>query len=86
MAYQAAGRTAEAVAIWEAMLPAARKAFGPVHRNTLIFTNRLAAAEESLGHWADALPLRRELVAARRKTSPDSIALANDLAALGSTC
>ena len=56
VAYQDAGRTAEAIAIREAMLAATRKASGRGIRNTLIFTNSLAAAYESLGHWAAAAP------------------------------
>ena len=85
LAYRTAGRTAEAIAIWEAMLPAARNSLGPGHPNTLTFATYLAITHESLGHWAAALGLRRELIALRRKTSPpDSPALAGDLAGLGS--
>jgi hypothetical protein len=66
------------------MLPAARKVFGPDHPNTLATTNSLAAAHESLGRWVDAEPLRRDVLARRRRTTkPDSPFLASDLNGLG---
>jgi hypothetical protein len=80
----AARRPAEAIAMWEAMLPAARKAFGPAHSKTLITTSLLCGAYESLGRWAQAEIRRRELIALRRKTAPrESSTLAGDLAGLG---
>ena len=88
VAYRTAGRTTEAIAIWEAMLPAARTSLGPGHPNTLTFTNSLATTYESLERWGgswNAAALR-----ARRRRERQIIivmtgpAIAADLVALGS--
>ncbi len=85
VAYRAADRPHEANAIWERLLPVAIKALGPGHPNTLTFTKSLAVAYESIGQWSQAGPLRREIVATRRKSLPaDSPVLGADLVALGS--
>ena len=83
-AYLSGGRAAEAITIWEAMVPAARKSLGPAHPNTLGITHALYQAYELRGRWADTEPLRRELISDRRKAvAVDSPLLAGDLAALG---
>jgi serine/threonine protein kinase/tetratricopeptide (TPR) repeat protein len=82
LAYQAAGRVAEAIPVWEAMLPALRKQPQQWRGYTITAFDSLASAHESLGQWSGAEPLRREIVARRHET-PDSPALAGDLAALG---
>jgi serine/threonine-protein kinase len=72
------------MAIWEKVLPAARRVFGQRHSTTLRASGSLASAYESIGQWARAEPLRREISARRREVAgPDSPAFANDLAALG---
>jgi tetratricopeptide (TPR) repeat protein len=84
VAYLAAGRTAEAIALDEGTLKLREARLGPDHPDTLMSRGNLAAAYESLSRWVEAEPLRRDAVARRRKTEkPDSSLLARDLAALG---
>ena len=57
---------------------------GADHPDTLASRTNLAAAYESLGRWAEAEHLLRDVLARRRKSvQPDSPLLAGDLAALG---
>jgi eukaryotic-like serine/threonine-protein kinase len=71
---------AEAIAIWEKALPESRRVAGPEHPNTLSLMNRFATAQETLGRWAGAEVIRREVVALRRGSTPaGSPLLAGDL-------
>jgi hypothetical protein len=57
---------------------------GPHHPDTLASRNNHAGANESQGRWAEAEPLRRDILARRRKTTAsDRSLLARDLAGTG---
>jgi hypothetical protein len=76
---------ADAVALWEGVLPAIRRAIGHGHPNSLKMATSLASALEALGRWDEAESLWRDTMARRRKPNkPDSPLLAGDLAGLGS--
>jgi tetratricopeptide (TPR) repeat protein len=69
-AYQAAGRTTDALPLFEETLRCRRATRGPEHPQTLRSLNHLARAYLA-GHPALAEPLLREALAVRERKSPD---------------
>jgi non-specific serine/threonine protein kinase/serine/threonine-protein kinase len=61
-----------------------RSKLGPDHPVTFMGRSNLVRAYETLGRWADAEPLRREVLAYSRKGSrPEDTKIAPELAGLG---
>ncbi len=83
-AYQAAGRTAEAIALHEATLKACETKLGPDHPDTLTSRNNLAVAYRAAGRTAEAIELHEAtLKLCESKLGPDhpdTLASRNNLA------
>jgi tetratricopeptide (TPR) repeat protein len=83
-AYQAAGRTAEAIALYERTLDDCERLLGPDHPNTLTSRNNLAAAYQDAGRTAEAIALYERTLAARERLlgtdHPDTLTSRNNLA------
>ncbi len=62
-AYQAAGRTAEAIPLYEQTLAARERVLGADRPLTLLSRNNLAHAYQAAGHTAKAIPLLEQTVA-----------------------
>ena len=62
MAYRMAGRTAEALAINEALVKTVQSVLGPNHANTLIVRSNLAGAYRAAGRTGDAIALYEAVV------------------------
>ncbi len=72
IAYQEAGRTAEAIPLHEQTLAARERVLGPDHPDTLTSRDNLAAAYQEAGRTAEAIPLHEQTLAAReRLLGPD---------------
>jgi tetratricopeptide (TPR) repeat protein len=82
-AYRAGGRTAEAIRIFEELLPADRKGFGLDHPQTLDDMNNLASAYDAAGRHDRSEPLLRECLSARERKWPDSWQTFNTRSQLG---
>jgi hypothetical protein len=57
--YQAAGRTPEAIAIYEPLLAGRERILGPEHLSTLRTRKNLASAYQTAGRTPDAQDLRQ---------------------------
>ena len=83
-AYQAAGRTAEAIALHEATLKAQETKLGPDHPDTLTSRNNLAEAYQAAGRTAEAIAILEATLKAREAKlgtdHPDTLASRNNLA------
>jgi len=62
-AYRAAGRTAEAIPLYERTLADRERVLGADHPNTLTSRNNLAAAYQEAGRTAEAIPLLEQALA-----------------------
>ena len=58
LAYQAIGRLAEAVPLFEATVTDCERLLGPDHPDTLVSRHALALAYRAVGRLADAIPLQ----------------------------
>jgi tetratricopeptide (TPR) repeat protein len=86
VAYQAAGRTAEAIPLFEQVLGVQRRVLGYEHPDTLASLDNLAAAYRDAGRAAEAIRLHEQVVAVYERvlgpddadtlTSRDNLALA----------
>jgi tetratricopeptide (TPR) repeat protein len=65
VAYQAAGRTADAIPLFEHVLVAQQRVLGPKHPDTLTSQNNLAATYQDVGRFAEAILLFKLTLAAR---------------------
>jgi tetratricopeptide (TPR) repeat protein len=63
-AYQAAGRVAEAIPLFEQTLIGRERQLGPDHPDTLTSRNNLANAYQDAGRVAEAIPLHEQTLAA----------------------
>jgi tetratricopeptide (TPR) repeat protein len=63
-AYQAAGRAAEAIPLFEQTLTARERLLGPDHPDALTSRNNLANAYQDTGRVAEAIPLHEQTLAA----------------------
>lgn len=83
-AYQAAGRTAEAIPLYERTLGACERLWGADHPRTLNSRGGLAAAYGNAGRVSEAIPLLEHTVAGREKVlgldHPDTLTVQRDLA------
>jgi len=83
-AYRAAGRTAEAIPLYQQALAAFERVLGPDHPDTLGSRNNLAAAYVAAGRAAEAIPLHEQTLAARERVlgpdHPDTLQSRNNLA------
>ena len=71
-AYQSAGRTSEAITLYDQVLDGAERDLGPDHPDTLGALNNLADAYQSAGRTAEAITLyQRALDGAERVFGPD---------------
>ena len=66
-AYQAAGRAAEAILLFEDILVARERILGPKHPDTLTSQNNLAAMYQDAGRHAEAILLFKLTLAARER-------------------
>jgi tetratricopeptide (TPR) repeat protein len=66
-AYQAAGRAAEAILLFEDTLVARERILGPKHPDTLASQNNLAAIYQDAGRPAEAILLFKLTLAARER-------------------
>ena len=84
-AYQAAGRTAEAIPLYERTLADRERLLGADHPNTLTSRNNLAAAYRDAGRMAEAISLHERTLADRERLlgadHPDTLMSRNNLAA-----
>ena len=84
-AYQAAGRTSEAIPLYERTLADRERLLGADHPNTLISRNNLAAAYRDAGRMAEAISLHERTLADRERLlgadNPDTLMSRNNLAA-----
>ena len=64
LAYQEAGRAADAIPLHEQTLADRSGCWGPDHPSTLASRNNLALAYQEAGRAADAIPLHEQTVAA----------------------
>ena len=84
LAYQEAGRTAEAVRLHERALAGRVRALGPGHPDTLASRNNLAIACQQVGRRAEAVRLHERALAGRVRAlgpgHPDTLASRNNLA------
>jgi tetratricopeptide (TPR) repeat protein len=64
-AYQAAGRAADAISLFEHVLVAQERVLGPKHPGTLTSQNNLAATYQDAGRFAEAILLFKLTLAAR---------------------
>ena len=65
VAYQAAGRAADAIPLFEHILVAQQRVLGPKHPDTLTSQNNLAATYQDVGRFAEAILLFKLTLAAR---------------------
>jgi tetratricopeptide (TPR) repeat protein len=83
-AYQAAGRLAEALPLYERTLADREQVLGETHPSTLTSRNNLAYAYRAAGRLAEALPLYERTLADREQvlgeTHPDTLSSRNNLA------
>ena len=83
-AYQAAGRTAEAIPLYERTLADRERVLGADHPNTLASRNNLAAAYQAAGRTAEAIPLHERTLADRERVlgadHPNTLTSRNNLA------
>ena len=79
-----AGRTPDAIALLEAILPDHQRAFGPDHPNTLLTRNNLANAYQAAGRTQDAIavvePLLADLERVLGAEHPNTLRTRNNLA------
>ncbi|MBA2766216.1 MAG: tetratricopeptide repeat protein [Solirubrobacterales bacterium] len=84
LAYRAAGRTAEAIAIHEPLLADSERLLGAEHPNTLSTRNNLALAYQEAGRTAEAIAIHEPLLADRERLlgaeHPDTLGTRNNLA------
>jgi tetratricopeptide (TPR) repeat protein/tRNA A-37 threonylcarbamoyl transferase component Bud32 len=84
-AYLAAGRTAEAIALFEGALKVWEAKLGPDHPDTLTSRNNLALAYAAAGRTADAIALHEATLKLRESAlgsdHPDTLTSRNNLAA-----
>jgi tetratricopeptide (TPR) repeat protein len=84
-AYQAAGRAADAVRLFEQTLAGRERLLGPDHPDTMTAQNDLAAAYQDTGRSAEAIVLYRMTLAGREwllgPDHPDTVRSRNNLAA-----
>ena len=84
-AYRAAGRTAEAIALYERTLADRERVLGADHPNTLGSRNNLALAYQAAGRTAEAIPLYERTLADRERVlgadHPNTLGSRNNLAA-----
>jgi tetratricopeptide (TPR) repeat protein len=84
-AYQAAGRTAEAIPLYEQNLGACERLLGADHPRSLNSRSSLAVAYAGAGRLDEAIPLLEQTVASRERVlgpdHPDTVDSQNDLAA-----
>jgi len=85
LAYRAAGRTAEAIALLEQALADRERLLGTDHPDTLASRNNLAIAYRAAGRTAEAIPLHEQALADRERLlatdHPRTLASRNNLAA-----
>jgi tetratricopeptide (TPR) repeat protein/LysM repeat protein len=83
-AYQAAGRPAEAVPLFEQTLVGWQRLLGPDHPDTLTSQNNLACAYQDVGRFAEAILLFKLTLAARERLlgpdHPSTLTSQNNLA------
>jgi tetratricopeptide (TPR) repeat protein len=84
LAYQEAGRTAEAIRLHERALAGRVRALGAEHLDTLASRNNLAIACQQVGRTAEAIRLHERALAGRVRVlgpgHPDTLASRNNLA------
>jgi tetratricopeptide (TPR) repeat protein len=84
-AYQAAGRPAEAIPLFEQTLVGRERLLGPNHPDTLNSQNNLAAVYQDAGRIAEAIPLHEQTLAACERLlgadHPRTLGTRNNLAA-----
>jgi tetratricopeptide (TPR) repeat protein len=84
VAYQAAGRNAEAIPLHEQTLADREQVLGATHPDTLSIRNNLASAYEEAGRNAEAIPLLEQTLADREQvlgaTHPHTLTTRNNLA------
>ena len=84
-AYQAAGRTAEAIALYERTLADRERLLGADHPSTLMSRNNLAHAYQAAGRTAEAIALYERTLADRERVlgadHPSTLMSRNNLAA-----
>jgi tetratricopeptide (TPR) repeat protein len=82
--YRAAGRTAEAIRLFERTLAGRERILDPDHPNTLNSRNNLAAAYQDAGRTAEAIPLYERTLADRERIlgpdHPDTLTSRSNLA------
>jgi tetratricopeptide (TPR) repeat protein len=72
VAYQEAGRAADAIPLFERSQAALERRLGPEHRDAMTTRNNLAVAYREAGRAADAIPLLEQTLAAlERRLGPD---------------
>ena len=72
MAYESAGRTTEAIPLYEATLTDRERILGPDHPKTLTTRSHLAYAYQAADRTAEAIPLIESvLTASERILGPD---------------
>jgi tetratricopeptide (TPR) repeat protein len=83
-AYQAEGRAADAIPLFEQNLAGQERLLGPDHPDTLKARNTLAVAYHAAGRTAEAIPLVQQTLAARERLlgadHPSTLASRNNLA------
>jgi tetratricopeptide (TPR) repeat protein len=83
-AYQAEGRTADAIPLFEQTLAGRERLLGADHPDTLSVRNTLATAYRATGRAADAIPLVQQVLAARERSlgadHPSTLVSRNNLA------
>ena len=83
-AYQATGRTAEAIPLLAQTLAGRERLLGPDHPDTMSSRNNLARAYREAGRITDAIPLVQQTLAARQRLlgpdHPSTLASRNNLA------
>jgi tetratricopeptide (TPR) repeat protein len=84
IAYQAAGRTEEAIGLHEQTLATRERILGPDHPDTLASRNNLANAYQEAGRAGEAIGLHEQTLAARERVQgpdhPDTLTSRNNLA------
>jgi tetratricopeptide (TPR) repeat protein len=84
LAYQAIGRTDEAVALHEQALAERERVLGPDHPGTLNSRSNLAVAYQAAGRTDEAVALHEQVLADRERVlgpdDPDTVATRNNLA------
>ncbi len=83
-AYRAAGRTAEAIPLYEQTLADRERVLGADHPDTLSSRNNLACAYDAAGRTAEAIPLHEQTFVDRERVlgadHPDTLSSRNNLA------